>query len=155
MCHDIPRDISSQNVPEYMVRYLEGGVTSDTEIGPGDRLVVTVRYTPTSEGEATGRVRITSRDVETVLVDIDGTGVPRPVAEIRVTPTNINFGDTTLGETRTADVSIENIGTSTLNVDPLSIRGDESDFAVDDSTTGPFAIEPGDDVVVTILYDPS
>ncbi len=22
MCHDIPRDISSQNVPEYMVRYL-------------------------------------------------------------------------------------------------------------------------------------
>ncbi len=23
MCHDIPRDISSQNVPEYMVRYLE------------------------------------------------------------------------------------------------------------------------------------
>ncbi len=24
MCHDIPRDISSQNVPEYMVRYLLG-----------------------------------------------------------------------------------------------------------------------------------
>ncbi len=23
MCHDIPRDISSQNVPEYMVRYLD------------------------------------------------------------------------------------------------------------------------------------
>ncbi len=29
MCHDIPRDISSQNVPEYMVRYLVGDATFD------------------------------------------------------------------------------------------------------------------------------
>ncbi len=34
MCHDIPRDISSQNVPEYMVRYL-GLIYSTLDIGRG------------------------------------------------------------------------------------------------------------------------
>ncbi len=29
MCHDIPRDISSQNVPEYMVRYLALRIVGD------------------------------------------------------------------------------------------------------------------------------
>ncbi len=37
MCHDIPRDISSQNVPEYMVRYLgtytQGGNTGGESSG--------------------------------------------------------------------------------------------------------------------------
>ncbi len=32
MCHDIPRDISSQNVPEYMVRYLDASPESEDRV---------------------------------------------------------------------------------------------------------------------------
>ncbi len=36
MCHDIPRDISSQNVPEYMVRYLDDTGEGFNDTSPPD-----------------------------------------------------------------------------------------------------------------------
>ncbi len=135
---------------------LEGGVTDGRDVAPGDRLVVTVRFTPTSPGDASGGVRIVSNATndDTIVVDIDGTGVPRPVAEIDVTPTNIDFGNISVGDSGMAEVRIQNTGTSTLNVDALVLSGDTADFAVDDNTTGLFVIEPGEDVVVIVMFTP-
>ena len=135
---------------------LQGGVTEATEVAPGEQLVVTVRFTPTSIGDASGGVRIVSNTANdaTIVVDITGTGVPSPVAEIGVTPTEIDFDNILVGNRDTAEVRIENTGTSTLNVEPLVVSGDTDAFTVDE-TPGPFILEPGEDVVVIVSFTPS
>ncbi|ETX02296.1 MAG: hypothetical protein ETSY1_04100 [Candidatus Entotheonella factor] len=89
-----------------------------------------------------------------IVVDLEGTGVPSPVAEIGVTPTAIDFGSLVVGNSDAAEVRIENTGTATLNVDILVINGDTDAFAVDGDTTGPFTLEPGEDMVAVVNFAP-
>ncbi|ETX06025.1 MAG: hypothetical protein ETSY2_19535, partial [Candidatus Entotheonella gemina] len=135
---------------------LQGGVTETTDVPPGDQLVVTVRFTPASTGDASGGVRIVSNAANdaTIVIDIDGTGVPSPVAEIDVTPTDIDFGNILVGNSDTAEVQIENTGTLTLNVDAPVISGDTDAFAVDGDTAGPFSLEPGESTSVIVSFTP-
>lgn len=136
---------------------LQGGVTEITDVAPGDQLVFTVRFTPASIGDTSGGIRIVSNAANdaTIVIDMDGTGVPSPVTEIDVTPTDIDFGNILVGNQDTAEVRIENTGTATLNIDALAISGDTDAFAVDDRTTGPFTLEPGEDTVVIVNFAPS
>ncbi|WP_089717933.1 choice-of-anchor D domain-containing protein [Candidatus Entotheonella palauensis] len=135
---------------------LQGGVTEPTDVAPGGQLVVTVLYTPSSLDDASGGVQIVSNAANdaAIVVDLEGTGVPSPVAEIGVTPTAIDFGSLVVGNSDAAEVRIENTGTATLNVDILVINGDTDAFAVDGDTTGPFTLEPGEDMVAVVNFAP-
>ncbi len=133
---------------------LQGGVTEATEVEPGGQLVVTVRFTPTSVGDATGGVSIVSNAAndDTIVIDVDGAGIPSPVAEIAVTPNIIDFGTLLGGNGETTEVQIENTGTLALNVDDLVLGGATDAFAVDD--TSAFTLEPGENTVIVVSFSP-
>jgi hypothetical protein len=131
-----------------------------TVLAPGEVLTVTAVFAPVTSGLVTGTLSVLSdaSNGTAQLVSLQGTGESVPelgVPELAVSPLSIDFGDILVGSRGTAEVRIENTGTSTLNVDPLAIRGDTAAFAIGNDTAGPFSLEPGEAVAVGVSFTPS
>lgn len=131
--------------------------TAPVTIGAGGNEVVTVRFSPTVLGAASGDLEINSDDPDeaTVTVSLDGNGIDTPPDEpdISVNPTSLAFGSVTVGSSASLDVTITNSGTQLLTVSDLS--SSNSDFTVTGPAT-PFDVAAsGGTQAVTIQFSPS
>ena len=91
---------------------------------------VTVRFSPTEEGDFSGTVRVSSNGGGgSVRVTGVGAGVSEP--EVMVSPSAVNFGTVKAGGCRNRTVQVQNTGEGTLRVTatataPFSIASDRT-----------------------------
>ncbi len=123
-----------------------------TEIEASGEASVRVTFSPSSVGDASATVRITSNaEPGDITVDVTGTGVGIPA--ITVTPSSIDFGNVRLGDTPTDTVRIENTGSGILTLGTATINGNAS-FTLETAASGA-TIAPGNALTLTIAYQPS
>jgi len=96
-------------------------VNADFSKGPlsiaaGGSLVVAVTFTPTARGNYSGELVIVSDDSSQPSVTVPFTGTSSYATGIDVSPTYINFGSVSVGQSATDYVRVANKGTSDLNV---------------------------------------
>ncbi len=127
-------------------------------VNPGQELVFTVRYLPSSAGSHNGLVVIESDDSDEAVatVSLSGVAVPPVVPEIDVSPLSVDFGSIVVARSDDTVVRIANVGTTSLTISTLGLGGSTSpDFSLSSVPTLPESIAPGGDLQVQVTYSPS
>ena len=126
-----------------------------TVLAPGQVQTVSAVFAPVAPGAVTATLSVLSNASNGAeqLIALQGSG--EGVPELAVLPLSIDFGNVLVGSRGTAEVQIDNTGTATLNVASLVISGETGAFAVGDGSTGPFTLEPGENMAVSISFSPS
>lgn len=123
------------------------GTIVPTTILPGESIVDSVTFTPPDTFFYDGQINIYNND-ELKTAQVTGTGTPRPVPKIVVSPTSLAFGDVVVGSSRDLPFTIYNVGGATLEVTDIN---PPEGYTVSDTA---FSIEPNDSVVVTVTFTP-
>lgn len=122
---------------------------SDSNIVPGDSIILPIFFSPSRRGGITGRLSIRSNDPITRSLEIElrGAGV---APEISVHPETVDFGVVSIGDTAVQIITISNSGELNLKIDSL--------YLADDSITAFFVnsidsvLSPSSSMFVNIRY---
>jgi len=126
---------------------------SGMEIAPGASAAILVRVRVTSADLVAGRLTIRSNDPRLAAVDVavSATGIVPQGGSIDLAPGTLDFGSVAVNSTRTADLTIANLGTA-----PLTIHSAASSSARFTLTSPalPVTIAPGAQRVAVIRFAP-
>lgn len=122
-------------------------------LAPGDSAVLHAVYVPGQDGPDSGLLTIASDDVASpsVAVDLSGDGVS---PHLVVSPASIDFGDVTIGFTRTRSVTVKNTGTGDLTLSAPSLAaGSSAAFTI--SSQPSLHLGPGGMTTFNVAYAPA
>jgi hypothetical protein len=118
-------------------------------IDPGTTTTVLVNFRAPAMGTSTGLLHIRSNDVTLPVQDVQLLGEAAQ-AGICVTPTLLDFGATSSG---TLDVDISACGASPITVTDLAFTRPDVEIQLRNPPTLPVVLNPGENLVVTVLYE--
>jgi outer membrane protein assembly factor BamB len=118
-------------------------------IPAGDSLSVSLKFTPTAAGEQNGALRIVSNDPNTrvAVVKLRGLGVAAP--DIAVQTDALNFGAVPVGNAKTLQLNIRNLGEANLAVTNLAVSS-----SLFNAMAGQFTLTCKKDSTVVIAFSP-
>ncbi len=138
------------------------GVDTDNQIPvtiePGSEVTIAATFTPDTEGNVDGTLRVTSSDEANPQAEVSlrGTGVPVPVAQIRATPQSLRFRETERGNTETLELILANNGNRRLQVSEIVIEGDtQAGFEFPDGPIDAVGIVAGGEFMLTVAFSPT
>ena len=118
---------------------------------PGASVSLEVGYAPTQEAADRGVLRLTSTDVDGPQLDVPVFGVAR-LPRICVTPADIDFGATSVTQTRAVTVSA--CGGEALGVSGLRLAPADPELALVPPSAPPWTIPAGQAVTFEVRYTP-
>lgn len=129
--------------------------SSPFTLSPGTTNALTVMFSPTVEGTASGTLTLTTNDpaYSTITVDLSGRGVkPNPV----LNPISLAFGDVRVGTNVTKTVTVANTGSGPITLTSLSLSGSGSSaFSLVSPPLVPFTVEAGSSQTFTVTFSPT
>jgi hypothetical protein len=97
-----------------------------------------------------------TQDVGLTLPLLEDIGwLPLSGANIDVQPSSLSYGNVTVGSSSDQDVTVENVGTETLNVTGINLTGSNAEEFSIVSGGDPFSLEPGESQVITVGFEPT
>lgn len=124
----------------------------DVEVGPGESKDVEVTYRPINGTEHKGAVQFESNDPTSPLVEVQLLGkVVAP--KIKIAPPVLNFGK--VPTTRVLDVTIANVGSVPLTVDPATFAPGSSQNFTFPVAPKQFTIQPNSSIKLSVAYTPT
>jgi hypothetical protein len=129
--------------------------TCPETLAPDRRCDLFVIFTPTQTGRRRADLLITHSATGSPLrVALRGSGTPANTAALRLSTTNLNFGNVAVGETsRVQTITVTNIGKAPLNINNLDLSGSRDDFSVD-SNCWNRAIAPNNQCTIQVTFNP-
>lgn len=122
-------------------------------VPPGGSFDVSLTFSPTSAGAASGTVSFVSNASNSpTTVSVSGTGTAGAVAQIAVSPASIAFGSITVNTTATRTLTISNQGTIALSVTSGAVSG--AAFSITGATF-PLTVNPNASTNVTVRFAPT
>jgi hypothetical protein len=128
-------------------------------LAAGANREIDITYAPLTAAADAGCLEIASNDPVSGLtrVTLTGAGVQppsTPVPDIRVSPTSLDFGTLTVGQSLSRNVTIGNTGSAALSVTGIGrCTGTSEEYVW--SPAEPFTVAPGASRAVTVTYQPS
>ncbi|MDY0781136.1 choice-of-anchor D domain-containing protein [Tenacibaculum sp. IB213877] len=125
-------------------------------IAAGDTYTFEVKFTPSSEGFASGSIRLINNSNDNdVFLGMNGTGTAPAQPAIAFSETGLNFGDVTVGNSGTdLTFDIQNNGQGNLEVSNIRISGaNASDFSLI-NVSAPQTIVSNSSYTVTVRFTP-
>jgi len=130
---------------------------ADVALQPEENVTVEVQFEPETAGNAASTLLIYSRDVETQLINLTGTGIAPDVGVTTGEP--VDFGEVNVGNRSQArTVTIENDGTAPLNLSSASIRGPNGSqfaFGSESGDPTPHVVQPEASASFEVEYQPN
>ncbi len=121
-------------------------------LAPGSLCTVTVAYAPTTAGNSTGSLSVTSTSVGVSPMQVALTGNGLAPGALEVSPSFLVFGSETIGQpSLTQPVTVFNTGPTALTLQPVSVTGD---FSLATSTCGS-QVAAGGNCTFYILFSPT
>jgi hypothetical protein len=126
------------------------GFSGPTVLQPGQTLKLTAAFAPTSAGQVSGNISVTtSSQAPAMMATLKGKGA---TSLLSVTPSPVNFGNVSEGSPSTQTLKLSNEGTESVVITSVSASG--KDFGVSGVTT-PQTLTPKQSVTLTAKFDPS
>jgi hypothetical protein len=126
-----------------------GGMPSGT-LQVGQSASMQVQFSPTTSGAASGTITIASDASDpTVSVALSGTGAQ---AGLSVSPATWNFGNTTVGQSNSANVKLTNTGNTSVTINVATVNG--SAFGVSGIST-PMTLTAGQSMNFNAQFTPT
>jgi hypothetical protein len=116
---------------------------------------LSVSFSPTAEGAATGSVEITDDSSHSPqTISLTGTGTIHDGPKASLSASSIDFGEIAFGSTGIEDYTISNIGDENMVVSDITITGtDATSFTKESNCLK--TLRPGDSCTGTITFHPS
>ena len=123
-----------------------------SSLAPLSLCTVTVAYAPTTAGNSTGSLSVTSTSIGVAPIQATLTGNGLAPGALEVSPSFLAFGTQTIGQSSLAQpVTVFNTGPTALNLQPVTATGD---FSLSTSTCGS-QIAAGDNCTLYALFTPT
>lgn len=126
-------------------------VASPNQIQPASSGIVSVKFTPTVEGPATGMVIIASDAPATPLdtVYLKGKGTKSEI----VFPSSVNFGSVRVDQLKDSTIKIENVGTAPVMIRKYALTDADNVFGLLDTVA--HTLNPASSINVKIRFRPN
>jgi hypothetical protein len=99
------------------------GLATPITLAAGQNTSLTAKFMPTTSGNASGNITITSNaSNSSVVIPLSGTA-NQAQAAISITPSPVNFGSVNVGNNATQNMTITNSGTAALSITQLTASG--------------------------------
>jgi hypothetical protein len=123
-------------------------------VSPGYNVPVTIRFSPSSEGEQSAWLTIQSNDPDqsSLQIFITGYGVGQTYPDIDFALSSIDFGDIQVGKPESWELAIFNVGEANLQIDQIYTQSSEFQLS---ATTLPKILSPDQNFVVEVYFTPS
>jgi Abnormal spindle-like microcephaly-assoc'd, ASPM-SPD-2-Hydin/Transmembrane protein 131-like N-terminal len=126
------------------------GFSGPIVLQPGQTLKLTAAFAPTSAGQASGNISVTTASQgPAMMATLTGKGA---TSLLSATPTPVNFGSVSEGSPSTQTLKLTDEGAESLVIRSVSASG--KDFSVSGLTT-PQTLTPKQSVTLTAKFDPS
>ncbi|MEZ4597320.1 MAG: choice-of-anchor D domain-containing protein [Chloroflexota bacterium] len=123
-------------------------------LGQDESLIIDVTFDPASVGDHDGTIVIRT-SVGNFSVALSGTGTPTPGPALTITPSSYNFGDVTVGHSKSREFTVANTGTAGVTSLVVAVTGDDLSVVADDSTCDETtSLATGESCVVRVRYQP-
>ncbi|MBI5684477.1 MAG: choice-of-anchor D domain-containing protein [Verrucomicrobia bacterium] len=133
---------------------LVGAPATPFAVAPGGSSTITVRYTPSAAGAASGSLAIATTDPAhpSLSVALSGTGAANAVA---VSPSSLSFGAVLIGNNSTLMLTISNSGNAAGTVSSIAKSG-SANFALGAGAPAtPFTVAAGASINIPVVYTPT
>jgi uncharacterized repeat protein (TIGR01451 family) len=128
---------------------------SGQTLAPGDSATIHLVFKPTAAGPQTGKLTITSNDIEDSPLDISLYG-NATVPLISIEPASINFGKVLVDTTSTTrTVTITNAGTASLTILNLTISDSQFSLASTSDNISGLTLAPSEFVTIYLVFTPT
>jgi Abnormal spindle-like microcephaly-assoc'd, ASPM-SPD-2-Hydin len=127
-----------------------GGLTAGQVIQPGQSMNFTAQFSPTSAGNASGSISVSSNAPNSPMtIAVTGTGAQPGLGS---SPATISFGNVPVGTNGTASVSLSNTGTANVTISQARATG--TGFSITGLAAG-LTIQPGQNASFTAQFSPT
>jgi hypothetical protein len=134
------------------VQFSVSGVSLPLSLSPGHQDTVTVSYSPTSAGSASGTISITSSASSTpATIALSGTGVAATHL-LAASPTSLSFGNVSDGSSSTLSVTLTNNGNSNATIASVAPTG--AGFSTNGLSAGT-TLTPNQSVTLNVVFAPT
>ncbi len=149
--------LSGVNVSPPFSRVAVGANDCASSLAPGSSCLLGVAFTPTTLGEASGQLSISSNAVDSPhTLSLTGSGTPIPVPVVTASSAALAFGDQIVNTTSGAQsLTFTNSGSANLIVSAISVSGSgAANFAVT-GQSGCGSILPTRSCTLSITFTPT
>jgi hypothetical protein len=130
------------------------GITTPKTVAAGQSASLTVTFSPTTAGNATGSLTIVSNDPTnpSLAVALTGSGSSTATGQLTASPASVGFGTLIVGSNANQNVVVTNTGNAAVKISSVVASG--TDYSVSGLTT-PATLNPTASVTVTATYAPA
>jgi hypothetical protein len=132
-----------------------GGAFSLT---PGQSITVTVRFSPTVAGVASGSLTIShnaTNQSSPITISLSGIGINPNAPIISVTPTSNDYGNVKVKRSKTASFTIKNNGKTNLSILTSTIAGPDAWMFAITGGNGAKTIKSGKSLTIKVAFKPT
>jgi hypothetical protein len=145
--------IAGQDFQISSVTYPSGITGWPATLNPGQQVVLSITFAPDSVNSFTGNVALASNaNGGTANVPLSGTGDAVPTANLTLSATSINFGQTQIGSKVSRTLTLTSTGNAPLNINTITISG--AAFSLG-TLSLPATLQPNQQLAVTVTFDPT
>ena len=133
---------------------IDDSVTTPFSVAPGNSVNVPITFNPTAQGNRTASLSIVSNDDNSpATVSLSGVGLQ---AQLQVNRNLVEFRSTQIiTNTRTELLTISNNGGNTaLNINNISLAGEDADAFTVQDITYPFSVAPNEEFTFQVTFAP-
>jgi hypothetical protein len=122
-------------------------------VNAGQQATITVAFTPTAAGSASGSISIVSNaPTSPTAVSLGGSGVAATLT-LNITPTSLSFGSITTGISSAAQmVTITNTGNSNVVISQMTLSG--AGYSMTGGST-PVTLSPSQNLTLSVTFSPT
>ncbi len=127
-----------------------GGLSAGQVIQPGQSMNFTAQFSPTSTGNASGSISVSSDAPNSPMtIALTGTGTQPGLAS---SPSAVSFGNVVVGNNGSATVNLSNTGSASVTINQASVTG--TGFTISGLAAG-LIIQPGQNANFTAQFSPT
>ncbi len=133
---------------------ISGGCATGDVINPQDICQISIDFTPKTPGQYNAELTIYHDASDTPqLVQLTGSGSEIPVPILVIESQILDFGDIFLGDSNTAEITIDNAGSASLKIISSKIDSQEFEIIKNDCANNS-SVEPEKNCQITIKFQP-
>ncbi|MBS1850148.1 MAG: choice-of-anchor D domain-containing protein [Acidobacteria bacterium] len=122
-------------------------------LGAGQSTALSVKFSPTAGGSASGTLTLTS-DASDTSLDIPLSGNGQSSGQLSASPSSLGFGSVSVGSTKTSSVTITNSSSSaSVTVSQISLTG--SRFSLVSPPSTPLTLAAGQSTSLSVKFTPA
>jgi Abnormal spindle-like microcephaly-assoc'd, ASPM-SPD-2-Hydin len=141
--------VTETSVPDPMPPFSATGIDPPATVGPGRTFSFTDNFAPAFHVVLMAYPEMTHGGSQQQAMGFTGTGVTGPLA---LTPSSVDFGNTTLGDQAQLPVIVRNTGADSVSISSASVSG--YGYSITDFSL-PQTLTPGQSISFTVVFSPT